>query len=183
MKALKYLLIVVSSVIALGIFALWYIGVFDQMELEKRVQPAYVVAGVTFKGSYQQIGPLMGQVDSSLRSIGINCSKAFGIYFNDPNTTPESELESYVGSVIENGDLERLADIKSLELQIDTISEGKSWVVSLPIRNQLSYMIGPVRAYPVLEKAVTDSADNVALVYEIYDLEASQSNYVMLLEQ
>jgi DNA gyrase inhibitor GyrI len=182
MKALKYLLIVFTSLIALGVFLLWWVGIFDQMKLEQRQQPAYVVAGINFKGSYQQIGPIMAGVDSSLRSIGINCEKGFGIYYNDPNVTPEADLESYVGNVIEGEQLERLSDIEKLNIQIDTIPSGLAWVASLPIRNQLSYMIGPVRAYPALEQAVNDSADVVSLVYEIYNVAAEEAHYVMLVE-
>lgn len=182
MKALRYFVIVISSLIALGFFLLWYVGVFDKVDLEKRSSPSYLVAGYNFKGSYQQIGPIMGEVDSLLRLIGVNSTKGFGIYFNDPNTTPEAELESYVGNVIEGDSRNRIEEILSLGLQVDTIPAGTAWVASMAIRSQFSYMVGPIRAYPMLEEAVKEADDEVSLVYEIYDLDKKIIHYSMLVQ-
>lgn len=180
MKALRYLLIFVSSIIALGIFVLWYIGLFDSMQLEKKNFSMKIVAGINFKGSYQQIGPVMGFVDSALNQIGISSPLGFGIYYNDPNTTPEEDLESFVGKVIEEEHLERVEEIKALGLDVDTIPSGEVLTASIPIRSQMSYMLGPVRAYPALEQMALDSAENVTLVFEFYNLRTQKIEYNLL---
>ncbi len=182
MRALRYFVIIISSLIALGFFMLWYVGVFDKIELEKREVSPYIVAGYNFKGSYQQIGPIMGEVDSLLRGAGVNSNKGFGIFFNDPNTTPEAKLESFVGNVIEGEDINKIDLIRSLGLQVDTVPSGMAWVASLGIRSQISYMVGPIRAYPMLEEAVSEANEEVSLVYEIYDLEKNLIHYSMLIQ-
>jgi hypothetical protein len=181
MKALRYFVIFFTSILALAVFFLWYVGIFDQLKLSKTEMPEYLVAGISIKGSYQQIGPSFERVDSLLAIHNVSSQIRFGVYYNDPANTPEAELESFVGCVLKAQDFTRLDAIETKEIKLDKIPAGEALSVEMDIRSDLSYMIGPIRAYPVLEAAAERDSLDIALVYELYKLDEEKAQYTMLI--
>jgi hypothetical protein len=55
-----------------------------------------------------------------------------------------------VGAVIDSKDASKLGSIK--DIKVKTIAAGNSIVVEFPLKNALSYMIGPMKVYPVITK-------------------------------
>jgi len=55
-----------------------------------------------------------------------------------------------VGAVIDTKDISKLASNK--DIKITKIASGTKIVVEFPLKNSLSYMVGPMRVYPVIAK-------------------------------
>jgi len=176
---MKKLLIALLVIIALGLGFYWYIGGFQTLEVKNKKMGGYLVAGLEFTGPYHKVGPAMMKADSILRATGVECTKGFGIYYDNPEEVEADKLRSFVGNIIENADSETIAKIKETGLRVDSIPEKNAIVVEMKTRNNLSYMTGPMKAYPLLHEK--QKADNCtpSLAFEIYDVPAHMTYYVM----
>jgi hypothetical protein len=52
-------------------------------------------------------------------------------------------------------------------------------VVEFPYKNELSYVIGPARAYPVIMKYAKENKLAMKIAYEIYDTLEKKIYYIM----
>lgn len=176
---MKKVLIIVGVIAIAFIGFYWYIGGFESLEVKKKRMGGYLVAGLNYTGPYHMVGPTMEKADSTLRSMGINCTKGFGIYYDNPETTPENQLRSYVGNVIESADAALIEEMQLQGLRVDSISEKESLVAEMTTRSTLSYMIGPMKAYPLLTEAIKANTCVPTMSYELYDVPAQKTYYVM----
>jgi len=62
-------------------------------------------------------------------------------------------LKSDVGAVIMPQDSSK---VTSKDIQIKTLAAEDKIVVEFPLKNDFSYMIGPMKVYPVIAKYIKD---------------------------
>jgi hypothetical protein len=179
MKILKRILIVIAALVLLAIVALWYIGLFSKVTVEDKKAGGYYLAGQKFMGPYMKVGETMNRVDKICRDNGITCTKGFGVYYDNPKTDPADSLRSFVGNIIEEKDTARLTELQTKGLIIDTFKVGQAMVVVLPIKTSLSYMIGPMKAYPAFNKYMEGKKCSVTACIEVYDMPAKKILYIM----
>lgn len=179
MKALKVILTVILIIVVVLFAASWWIGAFTTINLQDKQSDSYVIAGSDFTGDYSKVSATMMQVDKKLRDMGIKCSRGFGIYYDNPQTTPREKCRSFVGNVIEDKDLSRLADIAKAGLKVDSVGEKTSLIIEFPFKNRLSYMVGPMKAYPALSKYAEQKKYKASLVMEVYDMPLKKIYYIM----
>ena len=179
MKALKITFITIGIIIILAVVSLWYVGFFTKINIQEKEAGGYVLAGEEIIGSYSKVGPVIMKVDKKLKDMGLSSTKGFGIYYDNPKTTPQAQRRSYVGNIIETKDLDKIEVIKTQGLKVDSVPLAKSLVVEFPIRNQLSYMIGPMRAYPKLMKYAENKGFKIKLAMEVYDIPSKQIIFIM----
>jgi hypothetical protein len=72
------------------------------------------------------------------------------VYYDDPANT-SGTLRSDVGSVISQKDLSKL-NKKSSDYKLKVVEGGDKVVIEFPYKNALSYMVGPMKVYPVMNK-------------------------------
>ena len=179
MKFLKIVVIVFSVLVITAISFLWYLEFFATVKVNEKEEGGYTIAGLEVAGSYGKLGKHMVEVDSKLRKLGIISPEGFGIFYNDPKTTPEEKCHSFVGNIINYNDLKKAKEIESRGLKIDSISKTKALVVEFPIKNSMSYMIGPMKAYPLLSKHLKEKKYTFLLSFEIYDHVENKIIFVM----
>ena len=105
-----------------------------------------------------------------LKSFGLVSSKGFGIYYDDPKATPQDKCRSFVGNIIEKKDFDKIQELKASGLKIDSIPVSNTVVTEFPIKTSLSYMIGPMKAYPAISKYINERKYKVTLTFEVYDM-------------
>lgn len=176
---MKNILIILAIIIVSLLAFYWYIGGFASLEVKKSTAGGYLVAGLEFTGPYHKVGTTMEKADSTLRSLGIECTKGFGIYYDNPQETPKEELRSYVGNIIENADPAQIKKMETAGLRVDSIANKDALIVEMNIRSSLSYMIGPMKAYPLLNEKLKSEGCVPSLAFEIYDVPAKKAFYVM----
>jgi hypothetical protein len=179
MKTLKiFLLIVVLIVSSLTLFT-WYLGLFSAIEVEDKIAGGYIVAGKDFKGKYSKAGTFMLEVEKELQFAGINSTKGFGIYYDNPKTVAPEECRSFVGNILSENDYGRIDELKSKGFKLDTILAASSVVAYFPIKSNMSYIIGPIKVYPELSKYINKNEYKISESIEIYDIPNKQIEYIM----
>lgn len=182
MKALKIILIIIAALAVLIIGVMWWLGFFTKVEVMEKEVGGYILAGKDFTGSYSLVAPTMMKVDKDLRKMGIECTKGFGVYYDNPQVTPQEKCRSFVGNVLEAKDTLKIEEIVSKGFKVDTIDIKPSLVVEFPSPNKISYMIGPMIAYPALNKYMKEKGLKTSLSLEVYDVPAKKTLYIMQLE-
>ena len=92
----------------------------------------------------------MTKVYEILSGAGILSQTGIGIYYDDPASVSWAELRSDIGAVIMPQDSSKLTNTK--EIKIKTLPAGTKIVVEFPLKNTISYMIWPMKVYPVITK-------------------------------
>ena len=179
MKTLKKTFMIITILLVAAIGFLWYMGTFGSVKAEEREEGGYTVVGKEIIGPYSKAGQHISDVDARMKELGIISTKGFGIYYDDPKTTPKEKCRSFVGNILEEKDFNRKNDLQSKGLKIDSIPKTMALVIEFPLKNMMSYMIGPMKAYPVFSKIIEEKKLKPGLTFEIYDPAEKKIIFVM----
>lgn len=137
----------------------------------------YTIAYTQFVGNYGKVWPSMTKVYEVLSGAGIVSATGVGIYYDDPAVISWAELRSDVWSIITKEDANKLTNITGV--QTKTLTAGNKMVVEFPLKNTISYMIGPMRVYPVITKYMQEKwySHEIPMV-ELYDMVAQKIYYI-----
>ena len=176
---MKTVLAVVTVLIIIALCFAWYIGSFTSIKAEDAIEGGYKVVGLEFTGSYSKSGKWMTEVNEKLKNMGLTFSKGFGIYYDNPQTTPSEKCRSFVGNILGEKDFNKISELKSAGFKIDSVARSNSVIAEFPLKSNLSYMVGAMKAYPVLSKYIAEKNLKVTLSIEIYDIPAKKIIYIM----
>jgi len=170
--------VLVILVLVLG--GLWgYSGGLSKVEvMEEQVEPM-VMAVKEHKGSYAKTKVPMDEIYKGLLDIGIEAKRGVGLYYDDPAEVEEDDLRSEVGSLIEGDDLQKINLVRE-RFEVKEVEQMKAMVVEFPIKTMLSYMIGPMKVYPEIERYWMEKGyEEAEYGIEIYDIEGKVIRYIM----
>ena len=102
-----------------------------------------------------------------MKSDGITAGKAIGIYYDDPARVSGDKLRSDCGYVIEGKELEKIPGMKK-KYVVATLPKKTYAIAEFPLRNTLSFMFGPSKAYPALAKYAKSKGYVMSKGYELY---------------
>jgi hypothetical protein len=179
---LKYLLGVLVILIVAIVGFLAYLGAFSSLEVTEKVTGPYNMAYVDFTGEYAKTGPVFSQVFTIANQAGLKSTKGIGIYLDDPKVTPKEKQRSQIGVVVEKEELAKISLLKD-KLKIKHLPAADSVVIAFPLKNILSYMIGPMKAYPKFAQYLSGKNLKVINCLEVYDMPAQQALYIMQIEK
>ena len=168
--------------IFIGLFAIlalanrWYLGGFTKLEVKEQHMGPYTMAYINFTGEYGKVWPSMTKVSEILSGVGIVSETGIGIYYDDPASVSWAELRSDIGAVITPQDSSKL--INNKEIKIKTIPAKTEIVVEFPLKNTISYMIWPMKVYPVITKYMEAKWYKKTSMLELYDM-ADKKIYYM----
>lgn len=176
-KSLKNIWILLGILVILALINRWYLGWFSSFEAKEQNMGPYTMAYVSFVGEYGKVWPSMTKVYEALSGAGIVSMTGAGIYYDDPAVVSWVELKSDVGAIIDPQDVNTLANNKGM--LIKTLPAGNKIVVEFPMKNTVSYMIGPMKVYPVIAKYMKEKwySHEVPMV-ELYDMTAKKIYYI-----
>ena len=176
---MKYFLYTLLILLILILALVWYLGVFSKYEVQTKETGPYTVAYKSHVGPYTKVGPIMDQVYKDLVAGDVNPALGYGQYFSNPKVTPKEELRSEVGSIIPESEVSKL-DQTGEKYKVKTITKANRLVIEFPIKNMLSYIVGPMKVYPLMMKYM--EANNLEWTedmpsIEIYDIENKMITY------
>ncbi len=173
----------IFGVLAVGMLGFAaYIGLFSTPKVTEMMVGPYTYIYEEFIGDYNKSGPVFDKVYNALKEKGIVTTKGLGVYFDDPAVVPADKLRSYCGVVIEKDDLNRISEFET-KFKIGKIARNKKMVIEFPVKNGLSYMVGPMKCYPALLKYTRENNYKPdALSFEVYDEPAQKILFVMEIE-
>lgn len=177
MRFVKGFLKLIGILLLLLLINRWYLGGFSKCEVKEQNVPSYTIAYVNFVGNYGKVWPSMTKVYEVLSGVGIVAYTGVGIYYDDPAIVSWDQLRSDVGAIIPSQDKDKLHGNK--EVKIMTVPQGNKMVVEFPLKNALSYMIGPMKVYPVMAKYMKEKGyTNEVPMTELYDMVAKKIYYI-----
>ena len=168
----KKLLIVLVLLVIVVVAERGHLWWFQTISPKERLVWPYVMAYTTFTGPYAQMGPVMDQIAQSLSGAGIMPKQGIGIYYTNP-ADHSGSMRSDIGSVIAN-------KIPATSwYQIQTIKANIRVVIAFPYRNILSYMVGPMKVYPIMNAYMQAKGYNTNVPrIEVYDMKAKQIFFI-----
>lgn len=104
------------------------------------------------------------------------------VIYDDPKTTPKEKCRSFVGNIIEQKDCDKIKFIEAKGLKIDSIPNEQDIVAEFPLKNMISYMIGPMKVYPEFSKYIIEKKYKPTLSFEIYNNTEKKIVFVMQYE-
>jgi len=170
MHALKIILSILAVIIVLITGFLFYLGMFGKMTVTEQPMGPYVIAYEHFVGPYSKTKTAFDNVYNTLIANGIDSQLGLGIYYDDPSQVSANQLKSDCGSVLTGESISK-ARLLDGKISIKEIEKTPCLVTTFPIKNPMSYMFGPMRAYPALAKYAKEN--NIVfggLSYEVYDM-------------
>ncbi|MBU0630724.1 MAG: GyrI-like domain-containing protein [Candidatus Margulisbacteria bacterium] len=176
MKILKIVLWVIALLAVALVIWVYYMGLFNKLEVTEREVGPYTLVYEDYIGPYQNTGAVVQAVYDRLAKDGIKPTDGFGIYLDDPSKVKQEKLRSQVGCVINENNLPLFYKVSDTYKVINW-KRGKVLATEFPIRNPLSYMFGPMKAYPELarymkKKKITE--DQIGLCMEYYDMASNK---------
>lgn len=178
MKAFKVFALAVVAVVVIAAGFFTYMGVFSTPAAAEKVMGPYTLVYDSYVGDYKETGKVFDRIHNSLAADGITATKGIGIYYDNPSKTPKDQLRSDCGSVLEEKDSARVAELEK-KYKVKMIPQQESVVTEFPVRNVLSYMIGPMKAYPALMQYAQQKGYKSGMMYELYDMPAKKIYFVM----
>ncbi len=155
-----------------------YMGFFNSMEVKERKMGPYLYAYKSFQGPYSETGPVFDSVYKTLEQNNISTtSRGIGIYYDDPGHVEENQLRSDCGVILSPGEEEKAKGVEGLK--VATLEEGVFLVTEFPLKNSLSYMLGPQKGYPALTQYANEKGYSMATPFELYDMEKGVIYYAM----
>jgi len=179
MKALKIILLSIAILCVIVYAGMAWMGFFTKIEAKEKPIGGYVLVGSEYIGDYSKSYCTMMKVDSELKAMGIICTKGFGIYYDNPQVTPKEKCRSLVGNVLETKDSAKIEELKSKGFKVEFVAEKQSLVIEYPIKNDMSYMVGAMKAYPLFNEYMTQKGIKPSLSLEIYDIPLKKIFYIM----
>lgn len=179
---MKLIFSLFSGTVAILVVFLIYMGAFSKIAVTEQAKGPYTYAYVEHIGPYEAAGKVMLDLDSTMRKLGFNSTIGIGIYYDDPKITPAEKLRSDLGSIINTEDMRKMNASRD-KLKFKVLEKKTYLVAEFPIRNRLSYMMGPMFVYPAFEKYREDkqiSAPTRSL--ELYDVPNKKIVFMMELE-
>ena len=171
-KVLKNILIVLLGLALLGLLFFSYMGMFKTVKVTTKTVGPYTGVYEAHIGPYEQTSKTFDKVCATLKKAGIPKKRAIGVYYDNPQIVAKAKLHSDCGFIIDDKNLKAVKKLKNNELKVITFKKSESLIVSFPIRNSFSYMIGPMKAYPALMKTVRAKGYKTTNAFEIYDTKA-----------
>jgi len=171
---------VISTLGGLALYLFLYLGAYKEVVARVEIYPTLHLVYRDHTGAYHKIGEVLQEMETQAKKLGLNCSKTFGRFLDDPQTTDPDRLRSQVGCVLEtsiaNQKLQQM-DAKYLEIPSQKYIYG---------RFQGSPAISPFVVYPELlklaeENRLSTKAKNI----EIYEIDRDQqvtTEYLLPLE-
>ncbi len=179
MKVRNWVGIIVVVLAAAAFGMLSYLGMFSTVIVKEQKIGPYAYAYEEFTGPYQKTVPVFARVNSKLDAQGIKHREGIGVYFDNPDMVSSDKLRSYCGSIVEDIDVQKVLSLTEQKLKVGTFPQADCMVVDFPTKSVVSYMIAPMKVYPVLMKYMSGKGYKARETYEIYDMPNKKTLYVI----
>ncbi|MFA6169637.1 MAG: hypothetical protein WC772_02560 [Candidatus Margulisiibacteriota bacterium] len=184
MKVVKIILWIVAILLVAIVGWLYYMGFFSTLKVTEKAVGPYTLVYEDYTGPYSNTGPVVQAVFDRLAKDGIKPIDGFGIYLDDPSKVKASQLRSQVGCVLADKDLKAFKKVAK-KYKVLKLAKMMGITTEFPIKNNLSYMIGPMKAYPAIMKYMTEKKianEQIGTCLEYYDMAGMKITFVFQLK-
>ena len=169
--------LIVIALLLLPLALALYYGGFRKVTINERVAGPYYLIFESNIGSYRKTGGSVERLKSLARAHTIEPIAGFGIYFDDPEQIPESQLRSEAGIMVSAHDLDALKPyIENFSHRVFT--ETRAAVTNFPNKGFISGFFGAWRIYPKMKTYLKRKGVTVRESMEIYHSENQWTEYL-----
>jgi hypothetical protein len=177
-KLLKLLLALTIFLLACFVGFLAYMGMFSALNVAEQKIGPFTYAYEEFVGPYKKAGPVFAKVNNILSAQGVTGEKGVMVCFDNPSQVPANRLHSNCGAIIDDKDPLKVAAVRR-RLKIGSFPRTDCMVVEFPAKNALSYMIAPMKVYPVMINYMAAKGYQPRESWEIYDMAGKKTVYII----
>lgn len=176
------LFIVVVFLIILSILGV-NLGLFITINIKEKIMGPFELIYKEYIGPYKDTGKIQDEIYYSLlNKDNIETYKGFGIYYDDPKTTPDNKLRSKSGCILEEKDYDKKNRLQN-NYNFMEIGKQKFMYAEFPCKSKFSIFMGMFKVYPKIEKYLEEKAYKKREVMEIYDVPNKKIIYLMPIEE
>ena len=177
MKAIKIVLGIVAFIIAVIIGAFVFYGGFKTVSAEKIECGGETLVYKKMTGDYAQSGTVSTQVYQKLKEdYGIETTKGFGIFYDNPKTVQKDALRSDVGCILDSN-FDKLEALKS-NFEVSQYPIKDYLVAEFPYKGMPSIILGVMKVYPTLNDYTDENGYELDTpVMEIWDIPNKKITY------
>ena len=128
-----------------------YMGLFDEWIIDQKSFGPWKMVYIEQIGNYRQTGKSIQKVSAALTALQVEPRFPLAVFYDDPYEVSEEELRSDVGFVLSQSDLPKIRQLSS-EFKTRDFEKKMYVFTDFPVKNNLSYVIGPLVCYPRLQK-------------------------------
>ena len=167
--------IVLTALLGLLIHA----GLFFKVQVTEALSGPYVVVYVEQTGDYAKANKAgMDVYQTLVAEFGVNPTKGFGIYFDDPKSVAKEKLRSEIGCILEGNDIQK-APLVTSKFKVKILESKQSLVATHPFTNPLSILLGITKVYPKFAEKLKGKTEGYTYSMEIYDTPNKTTIYLM----
>ncbi|HNZ29195.1 MAG TPA: GyrI-like domain-containing protein [Candidatus Goldiibacteriota bacterium] len=167
--------IVLTALIALLIHA----GLFFKVQVTEAISGPFTIVYTEQTGDYSKANKAgMDIYQTLIAEFGVNPTKGFGIYYDNPQTVAKDKLRSEIGCILEGNDILKAPAITS-KFKVRILEPKTSLVATHPFTNPLSIMLGIAKVYPKFGALPKEKTSAYTYSMEIYDMPAKKTVYLM----
>lgn len=174
------ILSIIVGVLAFGLIVfLVSLGAFSKIVVTEKETGPYTYVYRFFVGDYKLTGPVFADVYNALKEQDIPAELGIGLYYDNPQTVPSHKLRSDCGAIIAAANVRKTKQLEK-GYSVTTLPKARRLVAQFPIKNTMSYILGPMRVYPALmREAKVKGYQEMVTGIEIYDMTNKQTIYLM----
>jgi hypothetical protein len=171
------IIVIAIFVVILSIYA--YYGGFKKIQITTESHGSFYGASVKHTGDYREIGGAMTKLDKKMRLKGIEATKGFGIYFDNPKTTAIENRRAIAGSIIAETDIEKVVELGD-SVDLVEVPELTGYTARFPYKGFLSFIVAVMKVYPELSQICeADGFEIVTPTLEIYDMKGGEIVFIV----
>ncbi len=177
MKKIKTAFWIIGILLIGVILSLGYFGVFKTISSEIIECGGETLVYEKMTGDYSQSGTVSNRVYHKLKDVyGIETTKGFGIYYDNPKTVEKNDLRSDIGCILES-DFDKLESLKS-DFQVSQYPQSEHLVAEFPYKGMPSIILGIIKVYPALnDYSEKNGYELDTPVMEIWDIPNKKITY------
>ncbi len=161
--------IVIGILFVLGTLSI-ISGFFTSVRIKEKVMGPFKLVFKEHVGSYKETGKIQDEIyNKLLNEENIETYRGFGIYYDDPQDTPQNELRSKSGCILEEKDYDKIHKLDD-SYNLMELEKQKFIYTEFPFKSKISIIMGTFKVYPKIEKYVEEKSYKKREVMEIYDV-------------
>jgi effector-binding domain-containing protein len=156
-----------------------YYGGFTSIKVTTESHTSFYGISIKHVGDYRQIGGPMTKLDSKMRLKGIEATKGFGIYYDNPQTTETEKLRAIAGSIIKESDIEKTVELGA-DAELIEVPDITGYTVRFPYKGTLSFIVAVMKVYPFLTETCKETGFKIETpTIEIYDMKNGEIVFIV----
>ena len=137
---LRYIFpILLFAITGFFIYLYIYLGGYKNVDLKVSQESVFHTLYKDHLGAYHKIVPTIQEVETWAKSNGVDCTRSFGLYIDDPDTVEEIRLRSHGGCLVSEYPKNLPENFKTDDIP------AKSYVIAI---FDGAPSIGPMKVYP-----------------------------------